>query len=223
MNGPDDHASRPHKPARGLATNLPTMLLLAAALLLHLRPVTMLRVSSINMAPTLALDDRVLVRAWGSTPSHGDVVVYRSPFDDNHLQLGRVVALGGDRIELGEDGLRLDGSPVTASACDESAPCGLASGPGHGCLDEDCLLASESLGHHTFFTRRAGSLTGLMFPPTIVPEGHFFVLSDNRVDERDSRIYGAIPRDAVVGVLSFVYYASDETGIRWDRISRPVS
>lgn len=49
------------------------------------------------------------------------------------------------------------------------------------------------------------------------------MLGDNRVDERDSRIYGAIPRAAVVGVLSFVYYASDETGIRWDRISRRVS
>jgi len=223
MSESGDQALRAPEPAKGLAINLPITLLLAAALLLHLELVTTLRVSSINMAPTLALDDRVLVRGWGSTPSHGDIVVYRSPFDDDHLQLGRVVAVGGDRIELGEDGLRLDGNPVTASACEESAPCGLASGPGHGCLDEDCLLASESLGDHTFFTRRAGSLTGLMFPPTVVPEGRFFVLSDNRVDERDSRIYGAIPRDAVVGVLSFVYYASDETGIRWDRISRRVS
>jgi len=213
-----DRPSRRPNLAQRLAVNVPIALALVVMVLLHLGALQTLRVGSINMVPTLALDDHVLVRAFGSAPARGDVVVYRSPFDREHLQLGRIVAVDGDHVEMGEDGLRLGGRAAASPPCQEGEACEIASCRGH-----ECLIAAETVGDRRFFTRRAGSLSGLLFPPTTVPEGHFFVLSDNRVDERDSRIYGAIPHHAIVGVLSFVYYAFDEHGIRWDRISRPVS
>jgi signal peptidase I len=202
-----------------LAVNVPIALALVAVALIQLGFVQTLRVSSINMVPTLALDDHVLVQSYGGQPARGDVVVYRSPFDNDHLQLGRIVAIGGDSVELGETGLQLDGQPA-AAPLDQT--CGDRDGAAASCNAES-LLAAETVGNHRFFTRRADGFSGLQFPLTVVPEGHVFVLSDNRVDERDSRIYGAIPDEAVVGVLSFVYYAFDETGIRWDRMSRRVS
>jgi len=239
--------------AARLAVNVPIAVALVFLILLQLGIIQTFRVSSINMSPTLALDDHVLVRAYGREPARGDVVVYRSPFDYDHLQLGRIVALEGDHVELGKEGLHLDGRPVATPPSCNAPACGpkesSLDGPKESLLDgqkespldgpkeslldgqkespldgrKQSLLAAETVGDHTFFTRRADGLGALLFPRTMVPNGHVFVLSDNRVDERDSRIYGAIPHGAIVGVLSFVYYAFDETGIRWDRMSRPLS
>ncbi|MFN2427961.1 MAG: signal peptidase I [Candidatus Binatia bacterium] len=194
---------------------MPIAVGLVLLILLQFGVVQTLRVSSVNMVPTLAPDDHVMVRAYGSEPALGDVVVYRSPFDYDHLQLGRIVAVEGEQVELAENGLHLDGRAAAtqpASSCESAA-----------CEATENLIAVETVGGRSFYTRRADGLSSLMFDATVVPPGHVFVLSDNRVDERDSRIYGAIPHGAIVGVLSFVYYAFDETGIRWDRMNRPVS
>lgn len=235
---PEAPARRSPTMTARLAVNLPVALVLTAAILWQLGVVRTLRVSSMNMAPTLALDEHVLVRSWGDAPVVGDVILYRSPFDPARLQVGRVVATGGGRVELSEGGLRLDGRDVStpledcpAVACASDAPrpagnaadCTKAAACEAPCPAEDCLLGTESIGGRSYFTRRVRDLASLHLPATEVPEDHVFVLSDNRIDERDSRIYGAIPHRAIVGVLSFVYYASDETGIRWDRMNRSLS
>ena len=202
------------------------------------------RVSSINMMPTLALEDRILVRGLGVTAEAGDVVLYRSPFGDA-LLVARVVAGAGHSVELGEDGLLVNDCPVTvqragpvgveegtcsisATSCEQPGACPVPAceAPAEavaGGGEPDTLLTKEAVGGRCYFTRRTGALSSLLFERRLVPEGHVFVLNDNRIDERDSRIFGAIPLEAVVGVASFVYYASDETGIRWDRMNRRVS
>ncbi len=225
------------------------------------------RVSSINMAPTLVPDDRVMVRSYGGEPRPGDVVVYRSPLSDS-LLVARVVAVAGETVEMDTDGLLLDGCPVAVPAgarpaaeaddgtcsiesdrCASHPACrtptcaegsGIASNHGEAHAAQDSgnretkaeadaeaetnpLVVTEAVGSHCYFTRTAGAFSSLFFERRGVPADHVFVLNDNRVDERDSRIYGAIPLEAVVGVASFVYYASDESGIRWDRINRRVS
>lgn len=188
-----------------LIVNLALTIVLAALLAIHLGYFRSHHVASINMAPTLAMDDRVAVRAYGADPGPGDVIVYRSPFSTG-LLVGRLVATAGDEVAMDASGLQIDGRPA-------------ASDPHAG----GDLVAIEQVGGHRYATRRAGTLTSLHFPRRIVPDGHVFVLNDNRIDERDSRIYGAIPLAAVVGVASFVYYARDESGIRWDRMTRRVS
>jgi len=220
------------------------------------------RVSSINMVPTLVPDDRVVVLSYGENAARGDVVVYRSPLGDS-LLVARIVAIAGETVELREDGLVLDGCPVTVEAAatdgkppqqpyeengDEAGTCGIgsedcsaahaacrtpscsgdarASASGDAALkrrDAGELVATEAVGQHCYYTRKAGPIASLLFDRRSVPAGHVFVLNDNRVDERDSRVYGAIPLEAVVGVASFVYYASGESGIRWDRMTRRVS
>lgn len=168
------------------------------------------QVSGINMVPTLSVDDRVLVHQPAGAPERGDVVAYRTPFGGDEVKLGRIVGMAGERVEMDARGLLVDGRETTSTG-------------GDGCADDACLTGLESLGGHRYFTRRADRLEILHFEGRTVPEGYVFVLNDNRIDERDSRIYGAIPLHAVVGVASIVYYASDETGIRWDRMNRRVS
>jgi len=267
------------------------IVLLTAAVALSAFPFGWLRsvvVSSIGMSPTLAPDDHVIVRGYGSPPARGDVVVYRSPLGDS-LLVSRVVATAGETVEMDETGLFLDGCPVTVAAAGArdaaaaappdkvaaalsdkgaterdkgaaapwepgpAAPSGTnactiagnadckPAGEGRACSVPRCsqpcagtgcetadqaisqLIATEAIGEHCYVTRKAGSLSSLLFAARTVPEGHVFVLNDNRVDERDSRVYGPIPSGAVVGIASFVYYASDESGIRWDRINRRIS
>lgn len=169
-----------------------------------------LQVRGVNMAPTLAKDDRVLVHRPLGDLAAGDVIAYFTPFSADDVKVGRIVALPGSRVAMDERGLLVDGTTVAEGRQDD-------------CSGEDCLTGPEVLGEHHYFTRRADRLDFLHFPERAVPEGYVFVLNDNRIDERDSRIYGAIPLHAVVGVASFVYYASDETGIRWDRMNRRVS
>jgi signal peptidase I len=236
-------SAREPKPRPGLlvrlAVNVPIALVIVVLILYRFGAIQTLRVSSINMVPTLEPADHVVVRAYGREPVLGDVVVYRSPFDPEHLQVGRIVGVSGNRVELTEEGLHLDGQaaavPVPADcgdgACEaagkeEPASCSVAAAAVENetdCADAGGLVGAEAIGDRRFFTRRAGGVGALLFAPVTVPDEHFFVLSDNRVDERDSRIYGAIPHHAVVGVLSFVYYAADERGIRWERITRRVS
>jgi signal peptidase I len=169
-----------------------------------------LRVDGVHMLPTLSVDDRVLVhRSFFELP-RGAVVAYRSPLGNPELKLGRVIGVAGDRVEMDRRGLMIDGIALGGSEAE-------------ACLDELCLIGSEALGDHHYLTRRADRLEFLHFDARTVPAGYVFVLNDNRIDERDSRIYGAIPLQAVVGVASFVYFARDETGIRWDRMRRRVS
>ncbi|MFN2378026.1 MAG: signal peptidase I [Candidatus Binatia bacterium] len=217
-------AGHPPLPARpralllGRTANFLVFLLIGFAVASRLGVVQTHRVSSANMVPTLAVDDHLLVRAFGEEPLRGDVVLYRSPFEFDRLLLGRIVAVSGDRVELGAAGLLVGGRVLAALPAAADTGCTAEE------LDADaCPLAAESIDNRLYYTRRAGGLSGLHFDPREVPEGRVFVLSDNRIDPRDSRIFGAIPHAAIVGVASFVYYAFDESGIRWDRISRPVS
>jgi signal peptidase I len=226
-----DRARRQPSLAFHLALNVALAITLAGTVFYRFGAIQTLRISSINMAPTLEPDDRVVVRGYGGEPEIGDVVVYRSPFDPGHLQVGRVVGAGGNRVALTEEGLEIDGKTAAVPVPDDpDATCstgkaepGECSVPPAGSEDGVSLVGAEVLGGRRFFTRRATGIPGLLFKPVTVAPEHYFVLSDNRVDERDSRIYGTIPHHAIVGVLSFVYYASDETGIRWDRMTRRVS
>jgi len=65
---------------------------------------------------------------------------------------------------------------------------------------------------------------GYRFGPVSVPRGTLFVLGDNRGDARDSRYWGFLPVEDVVGRVNLVYFSQDPlTGaVRWDRIGQPV-
>jgi signal peptidase I len=233
-------ASRPPRASGGsllgrLTTNVPFALVLVVIVAFRFGLVQTLRVSSINMAPTLAVEDRVVVRGYGADPVCGDVVVYRSPLDPDVQQVGRIIATAGQTVEMDGSGVRIDGHPATiplpavSGGNDRATPAAAGAQP---CSADECdgdeaaaasVIGAEEVGDHLYFTRKAGALSALYFAARQVPAEHVFVLNDNRVDERDSRILGAIPLTAIVGVASFVYYASDETGIRWDRMNRRVS
>jgi signal peptidase I len=154
------------------------------------------RVPSGSMEPTVAVGDHVCVNKLayglrvpesetylirGRAPQRGEVVVLASPADGEVL-LKRVVAVPGDQVQVKGGHLVIDGSPVPVE--------GDRGGGGD--------TAIEALGAHPhrIDTTYGG---GPDLPDTLVPEGKYLVLGDNRGNSRDGRSFGWVARDAILG------------------------
>jgi signal peptidase I len=139
--------------------------------------------------------------AHWADPKSGDVVVCFSPEDGKRL-LKRVVAGPGDTLELRNETLLLNGTPVRYKALPPN-PAGV------GNLDSEerrtSLFAQEILAaatHAIMVTPRRPALRN--FGPVTVPAESYFMLGDNRDNSHDSRFFGFVPRREIVGQATAV-------------------
>jgi signal peptidase I len=182
------------------------------------------RIPSGSMLPTLLVGDFILVNkfAYGirlpvvnakivdiDKPERGDVVVFRYPADPSLDYIKRVVGLPGDTIEYRNKQLFVNGEPVPQRLL------GVYANGGHALVER----RNESLGgtQHDIFLRsnypvRNGSWT--------VPEGKYFVMGDNRDNSNDSRVWGFVPDENLVGkaFLIWMSWDADRWGVEWNRI-----
>lgn len=181
-----------------------------------------------SMKPTILEGDRIVVNKlaygfnlplfglnvfqWGA-PDRGDIVVFASP-EDNTRMVKRVVAVAGDQIELFANQLWINGVPAKYSRLDDAIvdQLGRADQQRH-------LFATESFAGqpHAVMGSFGGSPSS-SFGPVLVPEGHVFVMGDNRDDSYDSRAYGFVALDAVEGEATSVAMSFGAAGSpRWHR------
>lgn len=171
-----------------------------------------------SMHPTIEVGDRVLVNKlayglriplthswiaqWGG-PRHGEIAVLFSPKDGKRL-VKRVIGLPGDEIAMRNNRLYINGEAL-AYHSDGTVLRDLSAGGRR--LPQ--LLATEQLGEHAHPVLDTPNLQAVRsFGPIRVPTGHYFVMGDNRDMSADSRMFGFVPRDLLVGrsgrvVLSF--------------------
>lgn len=160
-----------------------------------------------SMQPTLMPGDRVLVdmRAYGyrlpftharllgqGQPTRGEVAVFRSPADGERL-IKRIVAVGGDRVEVRDGHLRINGRDVALG----------------GQTDV------EQLGRHVY--RLDLSRGGGPDAAGVVPAGQVLVMGDARGNSLDGRMFGLLPADAFYARAIAVYWRSGE-GPVWQRL-----
>ena len=166
-----------------------------------------------SMTPTIEEGDRVVVNKlaydlkvpfttyeivkWGN-PRRGDIVVLFSPADGVRL-VKRVVGTPGDRIELKENTLFVNGQPM------KWTPIGTASTD-----DGGVILAEEALTgkrHKVMFMPQIPAMRS--FPEVVVPAGYYYVMGDNRDNSNDSRFIGLIERQRIVGRAMAVAFSFD--------------
>src|SRR6202790_1415454 len=129
-------------------------------------------------------------RIWSASPQRGDVVVFRLPKDDSVDYIKRVVGLPGDRIQMKEGQLYINGTAVTRERLPDFAggdSCG--SEPGAG-IKRWRETLPNGVSYETLDCVDNG-----FYDNTIaytVPPGHFFMMGDNRDNSTDSRVLSAV-------------------------------
>jgi len=196
-----------------------------------------MRVPSGSMTPTLLTGDFILVdkRAYGwrnpvdnerwlgdGAPEHGDVVVFRYPLDRSQRYVKRIVGLPGDVIEIIEGELLLNGRHTALRADGEMLDTG-SPGPA---VRRQRTIETLAGREHVVLRCLNGCSTGTR-GRWIVPDGHYFVMGDNRDNSADSRYWGFVSDAELVGRAVAVWFHfkrfGDDWGVRADRIGAPVS
>lgn len=195
-----------------------------------------------SMIPTLLVNDHILVDKsafglrWPFTakwitrlqlPERGDVVVFRSVEQDNYFMVKRVVGLPGDRVRFTDDGdLVINGEKVvseTMSIGQRWTADDLGGDTGGFEWRRETLGARV---HDVLLERNGFRYTE---PERIIPEDKIFLMGDNRDHSRDSRFWGELPVENLLGrakwvwlsctqTLSGVNFMCDPRFLRWQRL-----
>jgi signal peptidase I len=128
-------------------------------------------------------------------PHRGDVIVFKYPNDETRDFIKRIIAVGGDTIQVRENRVLLNGRPLDepyVRSGSFSPPSGAACGYAYAC---------EALE---------------------VPAGSYFVMGDNRDNSQDSRYWGFVRREKIRGKAFLIYWSwnGDAHWLRWRRLGQ---
>lgn len=183
------------------------------------------RIPSGSMMPTLVQGDFIFVKKFSyglrlpviekkvietSEPERGDVVVFRLPSNPKINYIKRVVGLPGDIIAYDNSRLTINGELMDVTASIETGePASINSGH----------IYTEVLGDREHSIRHRISIEENRNPRVRVyevPEGHFFMMGDNRDNSQDSRFIGTIPETYLVGEAVRIWMHLDlSEGLQW--------
>jgi signal peptidase I len=189
-------------------------------------------------------------RILGRLPERGDVVIFKHPVDRTDY-VKRVIGLPGDTVQMVNGVLHLNGEPVPkVKQADAVFP---IEADGH-CREERFVVREADGSFACRYPQYRETLpSGVSYnvldlglepqdttEPVIVPEGHLFMMGDNRDNSLDSRFppvagqgVGLVPLENLVGRASFMFFSTDGTAdwikpwtwftaARWDRIGHAI-
>lgn len=186
-----------------------------------------------SMESTLLIQDYVVVKKWvygfripftekwlggPKMPSRGDIVVFKSVDGSGNFIVKRVVGLPGETISINDKGMvHINGLSFSYQE--------LESG-------EDYQKYLENNGEKDYVVQYMKGIEQDPFEMKI-PEGHLFMMGDNRNQSMDSRFWGSLPMDRIMGKLFMIWISCEESDsyssflcpindLRKDRIFRSV-
>lgn len=195
-----------------LLKSLGLALIVLASLLAIATAVPMRRVVGGDMSWTLRDGD--LVWILPDRIRKADVVLVTDPLDPSRRVLRRVVAAGGERVRIDDGSLRVNGKRVRQLEMGDP-PDADPNGPGETVLKEVIWSKPPARANKYFPTMADRRIRFSSDGVVEVPEGHIYVLADNRDAALDSRWWGPVPESAVHGVVRARWGEADiwrETG-----------
>jgi signal peptidase I len=168
-------------------------------------------------------------RVWGAEPARGDVVAFLLPKDNSTVYIKRVVGLPGDRIQMRQGLLHINGVPVARERLPDfvgEEPCGSGSSTTVRRWRE---ILPNGVSHETLDCVDNGFYDNTNV--FTVPSGHFFLLGDNRDNSTDSRVLSAVgyvPLENIIGRAGMIFFSTgrDAAGtgsrVRTERIGSMV-
>jgi len=190
------------------------------------------RIPSGSMLPTLLVGDFILVNKFSygvrlplfgakvvevGEPERGDVVVFRYPRDPSVDYIKRIVGLPGDHVHYENKTIFINGERVPQKSL------GVYTGVGQGLQVTGASLREEHLGDvdHQILIQTSRKLVEGDFE---VPEGRYFVMGDNRDNSNDSRFWGTVPEENLVGKAFMIWMHWDKIkgGVTWGRIGSSI-
>lgn len=181
---------------------------LLIALVVRTFVVQAFKIPSGSMETTLLVGDHIFVNKFlygyhipytngrvleFSKPKRGDIIVFVFPEDPKKDFIKRVIGVPGDTVEIREKQVILNGMP----------------------LEEPYTRYADGRKIDGFVRTRDN------MPPLTIPPGRYFVMGDNRDRSYDSRFWGFVDEDAILGKAMFIYFSIDwSLGIHWYQVWR---
>lgn len=147
-------------------------------------------------------------RVWAKEPVRGDVVVFKLPTNTGVDYIKRIVGLPGDTIQVMEGRLYINGEIVpreTLGLKQVETPQG-----GVETMTHYIETLPGGVMHSVYEESDSGILDNTQ--PYEVPEGHYFVMGDNRDNSQDSRVrnlVGFVPFENIVGRADFIFFSTN--------------
>lgn len=169
-------------------------------------------------------------RILEGVPERGDVAVFKLPSDNSTDYIKRIIGLPGDRIQVIEGILQINGEAVKRRQIED-----YVSGSGFA-IPQYIETLPNGVEHRIL--EQQGDQGGLDNTDVyVVPAGHYFAMGDNRDNSKDSRVLnevGYIPAENLVGRAEFLFFSTDGTAgwlepwkwfgaIRYDRLFNAVN
>jgi signal peptidase I len=195
------------------------------------------RIPSGSLEPTLLVGDFILVNKYHyglripvthqkilnfNEPQRGDIIVFRYPPDPSLDYIKRVIGIPGDHISYVDKVLYVNGKKIpqqletTTTNHDETGTT----------WDVDKKLEDLLGVKHSIYV--IPSKNAEDFRDLVVPPGKYFAMGDNRDDSADSRYWGFVPEENIIGKADLVWMSWDaDSGIthkiRWNRLGRLIN
>ncbi|MDR3224506.1 MAG: signal peptidase I [Holosporales bacterium] len=155
--------------------------------------------------PLPNIKERILA---SGLPQQGDVVVFRNEKDKNQNYIKRIIGLPGDTIQLIDGVVNLNGKPVELKSDGE-----------YSMIDDgDYIVYKKYIeklpnGYEHVIIKRVEFGEGYLdnVGPFVIPEGHYFMMGDNRDNSQDSRVMetvGFIPIDRIMGKAFCIFFST---------------
>jgi signal peptidase I len=206
------------------------------SLMLRSLVVTPFHIPSRSMTPNLLVGDYLFVAKWPygysrfsfpltpgfiegrigeGRPERGDVIVFRSPADTDSSYVKRVIGLPGDRVQMIDGLLYINGAPVERELIEGNENAG---GFSRTLRYRETL--PNGVSYEILDTIPNGSADNTQ--EFIVPEGHYFMMGDNRDNSTDSRVpverfgVGFVPAENLIGRAEVIFFSVEEDAHAWE-------